>query len=179
MRTRVGAKESAPGGNEETWSDGLHSERGGSSKLSGNGTHARGASPESTSSQHYDRDAPVPEKTWFDPVEELDNHLLSDCPGGVCPVPWAVAQEELAPDVTTTLDIIVDNVNHPEHYAANGSIECIDAIEAQLTPEGYKGFLQGNCAKYLWRWRDKGGIEDLRKCKWYLDRLISSVDEGD
>ena len=118
----------------------------------------------------------ITQETWFEPV---DTDATTDCPGGVCPVPWAVAQKELAPDVTTTLDIIVDNVNHPEHYAANGSIECIDAIEAQLTPEGYKGFLQGNCAKYLWRWRDKGGIEDLRKCKWYLDRLISSVDEGD
>ena len=177
MRTRVGAKESAPGGNEETWSDGLHSERGGSSKISGNGTHARGAAPESTSSQHYDRDAPVPEKTWFDPVEELDNHLLSDCPGGVCPVPWAVAQEELAPGVTTTLDIIVDNVNHPEHYAANGSIECIEAIEAQLTREEYRGYLKGNIAKYVWREKKKGQTESLKKAEFYLKRLIE-LDES-
>jgi len=177
MRTRVGAKESAPGGNEETWSDGLHSERGGSSKLSGNGTHARGAAPESTSSQHYDRDAHVPEKTWFDPVEELNDNLLSDCPGGVCPVPWAVAQEELAPDVTTTLDIIVDNVNHPDHYAANGSIECIEAIEAQLTREEYRGFLKGNIAKYVWREKKKGQIESLKKAEFYL-KLLIEIDES-
>jgi hypothetical protein len=71
---------------------------------------------------------------------------------------------------------VFDNVLKPKHYNSSG-IECIEGIEAQLTPEGYKGFLQGNCAKYLWRWRDKGGIEDLRKCKWYLDRLISMADD--
>jgi len=72
--------------------------------------------------------------------------------------------------VSCTVFVIEDSMEGPEG---------IEGIEAQLTPEGYKGFLQGNCAKYLWRWRDEGGIEDLRKCKWYLDRLISSVDEGD
>lgn len=82
-------------------------------------------------------------------------------------MPWAV--QEKTPE-------LFDNVLKPKHYN-NAGIECIEGIEAQLTPEGYKGFLQGNCAKYLWRWRDKGGIEDLRKCKWYLDRLISMVDD--
>ncbi len=82
-------------------------------------------------------------------------------------MPWAV--KEKRPE-------LFDNVLKPKHYNSSG-IECIEGIEAQLTPEGYKGFLQGNCAKYLWRWRDKGGIEDLRKCKWYLDRLISMVDD--
>lgn len=177
MRTRVGAKESAPGGNEEARSNGLHSERGRSGELSGNSSNARGAAPESTSSQHYDRDAPVPEKTWFDPVEELDDHLLSDCPGGVCPVPWATAQEELSPGVTTTLDIVIDNVNHPDHYAANGSIECIEAIEAQLTREEYRGYLKGNIAKYVWREKKKGQTESLKKAEFYLKRLIE-LDES-
>ena len=109
----------------------------------------------------------ITQETWFEPV---DTDATTDCPGGVCPVPWVV--EESKPE-------LFDNVSRPKHYNNGEGIECIEGIEAQLTPEGYKGFLQGNCAKYLWRWRDKGGIEDLRKCKWYLDRLISSVDEGD
>jgi hypothetical protein len=34
------------------------------------------------------------------------------------------------------------------------------------------GFLEGNAIKYLTRWRDKGGVEDLRKARHYVDKLI-------
>mgnify|MGYP003112746798 CR=1 FL=1 len=64
-----------------------------------------------------------------------------------------------------------DNVNRPIHYAA-GSIECIDAIEAQLSSEEFRGYLKGNVIKYLWREKHKGGIESLKKAKWYLNRII-------
>ena len=43
-----------------------------------------------------------------------------------------------------------DNVDRPMHYAA-GSIECIDAIEAQLSAEEFRGYLKGNIIKYIWR----------------------------
>lgn len=66
---------------------------------------------------------------------------------------------------------MTDLVNHPPHY--QGSIECIEAIEAQLSEEEYRGYLKGNVAKYLWRERMKGGVESLEKAKWYLDRLIA------
>lgn len=66
-----------------------------------------------------------------------------------------------------------DNVNRPAHYAS-GDIECIDAIRAQMSKEEYQGYLRGNVVKYMWRWRDKGGVESLRKAKWYLERLIAS-----
>ena len=36
----------------------------------------------------------------------------------------------------------------------------------------YEGFLKGNLIKYTWRYRDKGGLQDLHKANWYLDRLI-------
>ncbi len=68
----------------------------------------------------------------------------------------------------------VDNVNHPPHYASGG-IECIEAIKAQLTREGYLGALHFNVAKYVWRWRDKGGVESLEKAQWYLTRLINEL----
>ena len=45
-----------------------------------------------------------------------------------------------------------DMVNHPPHY------------------------LQGNILKYLWRYRYKNGIEDLKKADWYLQKLISTVE---
>ena len=66
-----------------------------------------------------------------------------------------------------------DEVNSPEHYAS-GSIECIDAIEASMTPEAFAGYCKGNCQKYLWRYLDKGGVQSLEKCQWYLQRLIDT-----
>ena len=68
----------------------------------------------------------------------------------------------------------MDNVTHPSHYT-QGKVECIDAIEA-ATGDGFTGYLTGNILKYIWRWKHKNGIEDLRKARWYLDRLIERVE---
>ena len=65
----------------------------------------------------------------------------------------------------------MSNVDHPQHYQSS-TIECIDAIEAQLTPEEFRGFLKGNVLKYMWRERMKGGIETLHKAQWYLNEMI-------
>ena len=63
-----------------------------------------------------------------------------------------------------------DVVNHPKHYN-NGKVECIEAIEAMLTPEEYLGYLRGNGFKYRWRCRYKGKtIEDLDKAEWYYNK---------
>ena len=59
-----------------------------------------------------------------------------------------------------------DLINHPPHYT-QGSIEPIDVIE-----DWELGFCDGNALKYIARWRHKGGIEDLKKAVWYLNRLI-------
>jgi hypothetical protein len=64
-----------------------------------------------------------------------------------------------------------DQVNHPSHYT-DGSIECIEALEAELTADEYRGYMKGNIAKYIWRERMKGGVQSLKKAQWYLDRLI-------
>jgi hypothetical protein len=66
-----------------------------------------------------------------------------------------------------------DNVHKPEHYN-NGGMECIDAIKGMLTHDEYIGYLRGNALKYQWRFRYKGKpVEDLRKARWYEERLIS------
>ena len=76
---------------------------------------------------------------------------------------------ENIPDNSTKFD----NVNRPEHYN-NGGMECIDAIRGMLTHNEYIGYLRGNALKYNWRCRYKGKpIEDLRKARWYEERLIS------
>lgn len=67
-----------------------------------------------------------------------------------------------------------DEINHPAHYT-QGGIECIDAIEAALTPEEFRGYLKGNCLKYIWRERLKGGNQSIEKAEWYIRRLLGDV----
>ena len=68
-----------------------------------------------------------------------------------------------------------DRVNHPAHYI-KGKVECIDCIEAAVSDlTGVEGFLTGQVMKYMYRWKDKGGEEDLLKAQWYLNRLIEEV----
>tara|TARA_R100001443_G_scaffold112577_1_gene126177 strand:+ start:98 stop:328 length:231 start_codon:yes stop_codon:yes gene_type:complete len=72
-----------------------------------------------------------------------------------------------------------DPVNHPAHYTADGGIECIDAIEATLTPEEFRGYLRGQVIKYVWRCNYKGKrLEDLEKAEWYLKKYINILKKG-
>lgn len=68
-----------------------------------------------------------------------------------------------------------DNVNHPKHYTS-GKIEVIKIMEDQLTPEEYRGYIKGQVIKYITRERYKNGLEDLKKARWYLDRLIKKME---
>jgi len=63
-----------------------------------------------------------------------------------------------------------DKIN-PEHYKKEGK-EVIDIIKETLSRDAFLGFLSGNVIKYLGRYKEKNGVEDLNKAKWYLDRLI-------
>ena len=65
-------------------------------------------------------------------------------------------------------------------YYNRGSIEAIDAIESACTGlDGYEGFLTGTVLKYLFRWRWIGtGVADLRKARYYLDRLIAEQEKA-
>ncbi|MBC2723234.1 DUF3310 domain-containing protein [Desulfosporosinus sp.] len=67
-----------------------------------------------------------------------------------------------------------DLINHLRHYTT-GSIECIDSIKASMSKQEYMGYLKGNRLKYLWRYQNKNGIEDLHKCEWYLNQLITEI----
>ena len=65
----------------------------------------------------------------------------------------------------------MDLVNQPPHYT-QGEIECIDAIEAALTADEFRGYCKGNALKYIWREKHKGGRESLAKARWYVNRLF-------
>lgn len=70
-----------------------------------------------------------------------------------------------------------DQVNKPAHYRV-GEVEAIDYIGQQLGT-GMKDYLLGNLHKYLHRHRFKGKpVEDLRKARWYLERLIKEEVNG-
>ena len=74
-------------------------------------------------------------------------------------------------DAVSVVDKPYDYVSHPPHYT-RGTVECIDAIQASLTPEEFAGYCKGNALKYIWREKHKGGSESLQKAQWYLTRLI-------
>jgi len=131
----------------ETRSDGIYS-------LNGGWSEARGFS---------EAENPLNGVRLSEFKNEEVNNKMEECTDGFCPMPTA-----------TTVDHnlhFFDPVEKPLHYAA-GSVECIDAIEAQMTPEEFRGYLKGNVVKYLWRERKKGGKESLKKAKWYLNKLI-------
>lgn len=65
-----------------------------------------------------------------------------------------------------------DNVNHPVYYN-KGQVECIEGIEAMsANKDAFQGFCLGNAMKYIWRYPSKGGVDDLKKAVWYLQRVI-------
>lgn len=79
-------------------------------------------------------------------------------------------------------DEVVDNVNHPFHYSNSCSIECIDAMVLAWGYDYTAVYCQINAFKYLWRWKNKNGEEDLDKAEWYLnksDELNSNGSESD
>ena len=60
---------------------------------------------------------------------------------------------------------MIDKIN-PPHYQ-QGKIEVIEFILDQKL-----NYLEGNCIKYLCRYKLKNGLEDLKKAQWYLNKLI-------
>lgn len=69
---------------------------------------------------------------------------------------------------------MTDSIN-PSHYK-QGSIECIEAVKAATVGKtGIEAVCTANVIKYIWRYEEKNGVEDLRKARWYLERLIKEV----
>ena len=77
----------------------------------------------------------------------------------------------------------MENINSHQvggdHYASK-AVQPWEAMQAWMTKEAFAGYLHGNCIKYLARYREKNGVQDLEKCKHYLAKLIEieSIDYG-
>ena len=69
--------------------------------------------------------------------------------------------------------------NTPKHYVLADGSDSMDALEKILGSEEFKGFLRGNAIKYLIRYKQKGGVEDLKKAEDYINRLIAIVEKTD
>jgi hypothetical protein len=84
------------------------------------------------------------------------------------------AMDEMAGFNGTTHE---DMVNHPPHYN-QGGIETIEAIKAALG-YGFNAYLTGNILKYLWRYNHKGGLQDVKKAQFYLNRLVKEMEANE
>ena len=67
-------------------------------------------------------------------------------------------------------------VSHPSHYQSETGLEVIDVIEAfTFDLKGIEATDTGNILKYMCRWKQKNGLQDLKKARWYLDHLIEHI----
>lgn len=70
-----------------------------------------------------------------------------------------------------------DVINHPAHYKTKSGLEAIQVIEAFTEDlSWYEATHTGQVLKYMCRWKKKNGIEDLKKARFYLDRLITLLE---
>ena len=71
------------------------------------------------------------------------------------------------------------DVINPSHYQRDG-MECIDAIKAAVQNlSGAEAFETGSAIKYLWRWKEKGGKDDLNKAIWFIQDMVSDIEEAE
>lgn len=71
-------------------------------------------------------------------------------------------------------------VSHPSHYQSKSGLEVIDVIAAFTEGlEGIEAVDTGNAIKYICRWKDKNGIQDLEKAMWYIQHLIDHLIKED
>ena len=123
----------------------------------------------------YDKET----KDWIDAYacvfHEMSDDMLNKCYSWYKEIDKASCEN--AEDNCCGKESNVDMVNHPSHYT-QGVIECIDCIKsATVGKAGIEAFCVGNAIKYLFRYEEKNGIEDVKKARWYIDRLIKELEE--
>ena len=79
-------------------------------------------------------------------------------------------EEEVDGHMECISDAVKVDPTNPDHYKNSTSLECIEAMEIVLGDLGVTYFCVGNAWKYIWRWKNKNGIEDLKKAKWYIEK---------
>lgn len=66
-----------------------------------------------------------------------------------------------------------DNIKSPKHYVSDSGIEVFEVQEAFIYDlKGMAASYWCNVVKYILRFQNKNGVEDLKKAKYYLEKLI-------
>ena len=124
----------------------------------------------------YDRDTSEFTDQYSCIFHKMSDDMLNKCYNWYKELDQASCEN--AEDSCCNKEPNVDMVNHPVHYT-QGGIECIDCIKsATVGKVGIEAFCVGNAIKYLFRYEEKNGIEDVKKARWYIDRLIKELENG-
>lgn len=92
--------------------------------------------------------------------------------------PVELSATQVAEKMTSTVDSEFDPVFKPSPYAGYTGIDCKTAMESMLGTDVYVSHMQGCAFEYLWSWRKKNGIEDLKEARECIDNMIRAI-EGD
>ena len=123
----------------------------------------------------YDRDTSEFTDQYSCIFHKMSDDMLNKCYSWYKEIDQASCEN--AEDSCCNKEPNVDMVNHPSHYT-QGGIECIDALKAAtISKTGIEAVCTANAIKYLWRYEEKNGIEDVKKARWYIDRLIRELEE--
>ena len=126
-------------------------------------------------SKKYDEETDEYTDTYACVFDEMSDDMLNKCYNWYKELDQASCEN--AEDDCCNKEPNVDMVNHPSHYT-QGGIECIDALKAAtVSKTGIEAVCTANAIKYLWRYEEKNGIEDVKKARWYIDRLIKELEE--
>lgn len=119
----------------------------------------------------YDSDVDKYTDDYGCAFEDMDDDMLIRCYN------WYKELDSATCENAEAKEPDIDMVNHPSHYT-QGGIECIDALKAAtVSKTGIEAVCTANAIKYLWRYEEKNGIEDVKKARWYIDRLIRELEE--
>ena len=122
----------------------------------------------------YDRDTSEFTDQYSCIFHKMNDDMLDKCYRWYKEIDQASCEN--AEDICCGKESNVDMVNHPSHYT-QGGIECIDALKAAtVSKTGIEAVCTANAIKYLWRYEEKNGIEDVKKARWYIDRLIKELE---
>ena len=126
-------------------------------------------------SKKYDKETDEYTNNYACVFHEMSDDMLNKCYNWYKELDQASCEN--AEGICCDKESNVDMVNHPAHYT-QGGIECIDALKAAtVSKTGIEAVCTANAIKYLWRYEEKNGIEDVKKARWYIDRLIRELEE--
>ena len=126
-------------------------------------------------SKKYDKETDEYTDTYACVFDEMSDNMLNKCYNWYKELDPAACENSETECCSKEPD--ADMVNHPSHYT-QGGIECIDALKAAtVSKTGIEAVCTANAIKYLWRYEEKNGIEEVKKARWYIDRLIIELEE--